>query len=72
MEAGSDTTASTLLSFLLAMAKHPRVLEKCQREVDLVCGLQHTPDIKDAQNLPYLRAVMNEVCRFITINQQTC
>ena len=59
MEAGSDTTASMLLSFLMAMAKHPEVLKRCQNEVDSVCGLNRSPGIQD--DLPYLRAVMNEV-----------
>jgi cytochrome P450 len=65
MEAGSDTTASTLLSFLMAMAKHPEVLKKCQDEVDGVCGLERSPGIQDAQNLPYLRAVMQEVSKIV-------
>ncbi|RYP80176.1 hypothetical protein DL769_002589 [Monosporascus sp. CRB-8-3] len=34
MEAGSDTTASTLLSFLLAMIKYPEEFRKAQNEVD--------------------------------------
>ena len=61
MEAGSDTTASTLLFFLLAMVTHPTVLKKCQDEVDGVCGVERSPNIEDAERLPYLRAVMNEV-----------
>ena len=65
MEAGSDTTASTLLSFLMAMAKHPKVLKKCQDEVDNVCGLERSPGVQDAQSMPYLRAVMQEVSNFV-------
>jgi len=61
MEAGSDTTASTLLSFLLALAKHPEVLKKCQAEVDAVCGTERSPNVGDFENLLYMRAVMNEV-----------
>ncbi|KAM5344615.1 hypothetical protein ACJ41O_013150 [Fusarium nematophilum] len=34
MEAGSDTTAGTLLSFVLAMAKYPRVQNEAQKELD--------------------------------------
>ena len=65
MEAGSDTTASTLLSFLLAMIKYPHVLKKCQEEVDAVCGLQRSPNIHEVGNLPYLKATMYEVINIL-------
>ncbi|KAL3454591.1 cytochrome P450 [Aspergillus insuetus] len=39
MEAGSDTTSSTLLSFLLAMLENPAALKQAQEEVDRVCGV---------------------------------
>ncbi|KPI42002.1 O-methylsterigmatocystin oxido [Cyphellophora attinorum] len=64
MEAGSDTTASTLLSFLLAMANHPDVLRRCQEEVDALCGVVRSPAIDDLDQLPYVRAVMNETLRW--------
>jgi cytochrome P450 len=34
MEGGSDTTASSLLSFLFAMIKYPTALRKAQAAVD--------------------------------------
>ncbi|KIX07465.1 uncharacterized protein Z518_02118 [Rhinocladiella mackenziei CBS 650.93] len=64
MEAGSDTTASTLLSFLLAMVKYPEALKKCQEEVDALCGTNRSPTIHDFERLPYLRATMNETLRW--------
>ncbi|OCL13013.1 cytochrome P450 [Glonium stellatum] len=64
MEAGSDTTASTLLSFLLAMTKFPHALKKCQEEVDAICGVERSPDINDFEKLSYLRATMNETLRW--------
>lgn len=66
MEAGSDTTASTLLSFLLAMVKHPEALKKCQEEVDALCGSERSPTIQDFASLQYIRATMNEVCGHLT------
>ncbi|GAB1216248.1 hypothetical protein ATERTT37_005457 [Aspergillus terreus] len=45
MEGGSDTTASTLLSFLLAMTKYPKVFQKAQEEVDLRGGTEIRVDI---------------------------
>ena len=75
MEAGSDTTASTILSFVLAMLKHPEILKKAQEEVDKVCGISRSPTSDDINCLPFLRACMEEVNTFtgytpdLSINQ---
>lgn len=61
MEKGSDTTASTLLSFLLAMLTHSASLKMAQDEVDRVCGSERTPTFEDIPNLPYLEACVTEV-----------
>jgi cytochrome P450 family 619 len=61
MEGGSDTTASTLLSFLLAMAKHPSILKKAQEEVDKICGDKRSPTFEDLDSLPYVKACATEV-----------
>ncbi len=61
MEAGSDTSASTLLSFLLAMIKHPDEFKKAQMEVDQVCGSLRSPTSEDIDRLPFLKACMDEV-----------
>lgn len=61
MEAGSDTTSSTLHSFVLAMIKHPEVLRRAQKELDEVCGPSKSPGSQDIRNLPYMQAVMTEV-----------
>jgi hypothetical protein len=60
MEAGSDTTSLTLLSFILAMISHPDALRKCQEEVDARCT-NRTPGVEDIKDLPYMKAVMYEV-----------
>jgi cytochrome P450 len=64
MEAGSDTTSSTLLSFLLAMIKHPETLKKAQDDVDNICGASRSPTSDDIHDLPYLRACMDETLRW--------
>ncbi|KAK5653767.1 hypothetical protein OQA88_7924 [Cercophora sp. LCS_1] len=64
MEAGSDTTASTLLSFLLAMIKYPHELAKAQAEVDRVCGSDRSPGSEDIHNLPFIKACMDETLRW--------
>ena len=61
MEAGSDTTASTLLSFILALTKYPEVMRKAQEELDQLCGTERSPAIEDFGKLPYLTACMTEV-----------
>lgn len=61
MEAGSDTTASTLLSFLLAMIKYPAEFKKAQEEVDRVCGPDRSPGPEDISRLPFIKACMDEV-----------
>jgi cytochrome P450 len=65
MEAGSDTTASTLLSFLLALSSRPHVLRKCQEEVDQVVGMERSPSAVDMPKLQYLRAAMKEVRKIV-------
>ncbi|KFA77552.1 hypothetical protein S40288_09469 [Stachybotrys chartarum IBT 40288] len=64
MEAGSDTTASTLLSFLLAMIKYPKELRKAQEEVDAVCGSSKSPTSNDIGRLPFIKALMDETLRW--------
>ncbi|KAF5548077.1 cytochrome P450 monooxygenase [Fusarium phyllophilum] len=64
MEAGSDTTASTLLSFLLAMIKYPQEFKKAQNEVDAVCGLSKSPTADDLDGLPFIKACMYETLRW--------
>jgi cytochrome P450 len=61
MEAGSDTTASTLFSFILAMIKYPEEFRKAQREVDQVCGASRSPTSDDVDRLPFIKACMDEV-----------
>ncbi|KAI0163026.1 cytochrome P450 [Pestalotiopsis sp. NC0098] len=64
MEAGSDTSASTLLSFLLAMIKYPAEFKKAQAEVDQVCGPERSPTAEDIDRLPFLKACMDETLRW--------
>ncbi|KAJ5781029.1 hypothetical protein N7457_006189 [Penicillium paradoxum] len=64
MEAGSDTTSSTLLSFLLGTLENPVALERAQADVDRVCGLQRSPALEDLENLPYIEACMHEILRW--------
>jgi cytochrome P450 family 619 len=62
LEAGSDTTSSIILGFILLMLKYPKVYKKAQQEVDAVCGGGQSPTLQDAARLPYMKACINEVC----------
>ncbi|RDW68694.1 cytochrome P450 [Aspergillus mulundensis] len=64
MEAGSDTTSSTLNSFLLGMLENPGALKSAQDEVDRVCGTERSPTMADLDHLPYIEACMHEVLRW--------
>ncbi|KAJ7579229.1 cytochrome P450 [Mycena floridula] len=63
LEAGSDTTATTIFSFVLYMISHPPVLEKVSEEVRRVVGLDRLPTFEDEENLPYLVACIKETMR---------
>lgn len=62
--AGSDTTASTMCSAILAFVTHPYVLDIAHAEMDSVIGSERTPTFDDEMSLPYLRALCKEVLRW--------
>lgn len=66
--AGSETTTSAMLVFLLAMVLHPDVQRKAQEEIDGVVGTDRLPDFGDRPNLPYVEAVLLETIRWIPVS----
>jgi len=62
--AGSDTSSSTLMSFILAMTCFPDVARKAQEELDRVVGRDRFPTWSDEPNLPYCTAVIKETLRW--------
>lgn len=64
MEAGSDTTSSVLLTFILAAVLHPDKVAKAQAELDLVIGSDRSPKYEDLESLPYCKAFVLEVMRW--------
>ncbi|KAH9174717.1 cytochrome P450 [Lactarius sanguifluus] len=62
--AGTDTTASALQSFVLAMVLYPEAQQKAQEEIDAVVGTGRLPDFDDEASLPYLSALCQEVMRW--------
>lgn len=61
MEAGSDTTSSTLLSFLLGVMQNRETLRHAHEDVDRCCGTDRSPGVGDLGSLPYIEACMQEV-----------
>ena len=41
---------------------HPEVQEKAREELDRVVGRERFPEAEDEPNLPYIRAIIKEVC----------
>ena len=57
-----------MMSFVVAMLKHPHILRKAQEEIDRVVGKERLPVFADKKNLPYVNAVCSEVFRLVFIN----
>ncbi|KAG6042652.1 hypothetical protein E4U17_001285 [Claviceps sp. LM77 group G4] len=65
--AGSDTTVSSVISFILAMVLYPEVQRRAQREIDEVVGGDRLPDIEDRDHLPYMNALIKEAYRWMPV-----
>jgi len=65
LEAGSDTTSSTLYAFVQAMLLYPEVQKKAQAEIDRVVGPNRLPTMDDDADCQYLRACMKETLRWM-------
>lgn len=64
IEGGAETSSSTTMVFIMAMAAYPEVVAQVQEELDRVCGRDKIPGRDDMSKLPYLRACMLEVLRW--------
>lgn len=62
--AGSDTTASLVASFFVAMTHYPDVQAKAQAEITRVVGSDRLPTYSDRDSLPYIEAVYKELLRW--------
>ncbi|CAG7969918.1 unnamed protein product [Penicillium salamii] len=65
LEAGSDTTSSTLYAFIQAMLLFPEVQRKAQEEIERVVGSSRLPVMDDISELQYVRACMKETVRWM-------
>lgn len=65
LEAGSDTTSSTVYAFVQAMLLYPDVQRKAQEQIDQMIGLDRMPVMDDIDQLPYIRSCMKEALRWM-------
>lgn len=65
LEAGSDTTSSTLYAFVQAMVLYPDVQKKAQAEIDRVVGPNRMPTMDDEPDLQYIRGIVKESLRWM-------
>jgi cytochrome P450 len=64
IEGGSDTTSSALNTMVLAVTAFPEVQKKAHEELDRVIGRDRAPEWEDLDDLPDIRALVQEVHRF--------
>lgn len=64
LKGGSDTTASTLTSWLQAMVLYPEVQKKAQAEIDEIVGEKRLPTWADYSSMPYIATLVKEAMRW--------
>lgn len=65
--AGSDTSSSTLITFVLACCAFPEALPKAWEELDRVVGPHRSPSWEDEPELVYTKALVKEVFRWRSV-----
>lgn len=69
IEAGSETTGTTLNNFVLCMVLFPDAQKEAQEELDRVIGSDRLPTWEDEDKLPYVRSLIKEVMRWRPLNK---
>ncbi|XP_071527929.1 cytochrome P450 2J4-like [Panulirus ornatus] len=67
--AGMETTSSTLTMAIYLLAKHPKIQQRLQQELDQVVGRDKLPSLFDMDDeaLPYTMATIHEVQRKLNL-----
>jgi len=61
VQGAAESTASYLLTVVLAMVQFPDVQRKAQEEIDRVVGIHRMPTLEDFEHMPYIQAIIYEV-----------
>jgi len=61
---GSDTTVSSVMSFVVAILLRPDVQKRAQQELDAVTRRERLPTFEDRPDLPFVDAICKEVLRW--------
>jgi cytochrome P450 len=64
LEGGADTTSSTLISMIMAMACNPDVLKRAHEQLDAAVGPDRTPQWSDYDSIPYIAQIQKETIRW--------
>ncbi|KAI0278757.1 cytochrome P450 [Russula aff. rugulosa BPL654] len=62
--AGTETTASSLMSFMVAALLRPEIQTIAQKELDAVTRRERLPTFKDRSKLPFIDAICKEILRW--------
>jgi cytochrome P450 len=66
IEAGTDTTRTTLLELIAGTAMYPEWITRAREELDAVCGdnADRLPEFDDRDRLPMIKAAIKEAVRW--------
>ena len=66
IEAGTDTTRTSLLGLIAGTAMYPGWIERAREELDHACGhnAERLPSFDDYYQLPMIRAAIKEAVRW--------
>ncbi|KAL1748327.1 cytochrome P450 [Schizophyllum fasciatum] len=61
--AAQETTADSIVVFVLAMTMNPQIQRKAKKELDTVVGQDRLPTLADREDLPYIECIVQETFR---------
>jgi len=66
IEAGTDTTRTSMLSLIAGTAMYPDWIKRAREELDSVCGAnaERLPSFDDYDKLPMIKAAIKEAVRW--------